>query len=707
MAARSTNWRADSSAAEDRLLALLAGGAILFGATAAIALSYVNAIAPPNHADLWRISLGIPALLTGVACLAAPTWVARNRFAVYGFVAVVMLIFTICLHVTAATWPALLMAMGLVTWVAFFLDRVELVVTLTGVTMIALSALTWPPPGIGHDLDAARMLVFIPVMWLLGIDLSRQCDDLREARKMIKYRALSDPLTHLGNLRMLRQSVGEEIAAGHEFGIVTLDLDNFKAANELRGQAGGDAALRLVAERLQATIGRRALVCRPTGDDFAVVVPGSTPKTIAETRDLLLSAVESSNSQPTRDRMMIRGVTLSATAGWATFPGDGASLGELLTAAQRRLVESRATGRSENTPAHGVRRDAGPTVTTISGESEEAQKQQGRVRRALAERSERTWINLVGWASGWLGMLLCLPLLSLTAAEAVGSAAICATALAYAGWRFHTGGRVAHTQTRGAVRYASDLVIAIGIGALAYLTGGFDSPALILAVALVVRSNYVNSHQAAVWRWTYPLLTLWSPLLYSDPFSGPSSKFLLLYVGALTWMVVLATGVNVLNVRRARTARRRALEFQREDPLTGLINRSRFNQLIDGLLLGDGSEFAVLTIDIDRYGAAAGAIANDELMARAAAEVVRVTRAGDDVARTGRSEFSVLARDVGEDAAAEIADVYREAVRRVADAPCAGFAVRGAGSTREELFREASRTLTAQKPRSKPNLLAI
>lgn len=720
MAARKKAWRADSSEAENTFMAVLAGAWVLFGVAVSIGLSYLDAIAPPENPNFWRLCLGVPALVLGFGCLIARRWLMTHRYGVYGFIVIVMLIFTVSLHVTAATWPAMLMATGLVTWVAFFLNRVELVVTLTGVSMIAFSALSWPPPGLGHQFDDARMLVFVPVIWLLGIDLNRQCEDLREARRMIKYRALSDPLTHLGNLRLLRTTVEQQLAAGRAFGIVTLDLDNFKAANDLRGQAGGDAALRLVAERLHATIGRRALVCRPTGDDFAVVIPGSTPETIDETRELLRSAVQSANSQPTADRQIIRGVELSATAGWANFPDDGDSLSGLLSVAEARLVAARAE-RDEvaNTPAHGERRDTAVALTAIgNAPAEPAPDPRSRIAVALSGRSERTWINFIGWGCGWLGMLCALPLLPLTTSEAIGAAAICLAALGYALYRFFRGaGRIDHAPASGVVRFAADVLIGSGIAGLAYLTGGAESPALILAAALVVRMNYVNSHQSHVWRVLYPLIALWSPLIYSNPFTGAGNEYVLTYLGALTGVVVIATTVNEINARRAAEARRRATEFEREDPLTGLVNRSRFNQLIDRLLATGGAEFTLININVDRFGAAtgtSGAIATDELMARAAAEVVRVTRAGDEVARTGRTEFSVIARDVGEHAAEELAEVYRNAIRQMADeshadaTPCVGYAVRGEdGVSREELFRHATGALSTERHRPNVTLLAI
>jgi GGDEF domain-containing protein len=86
--------------------------------------------------------------------------------------------------------------------------------------------------------------------------------------------------------------------------------------------------------------------------------------------------------------------------------------------------------------------------------------------------------------------------------------------------------------------------------------------------------------------------------------------------------------------------------------------------------------------------------------------MAKVTRAGDVIARTGAAEFSVIAVDAGAHAAAELAEVYRNALRRVnavstepaAASATVAFAVRGDdGETREELTSAAEAALQAMR----------
>jgi diguanylate cyclase (GGDEF)-like protein len=89
----------------------------------------------------------------------------------------------------------------------------------------------------------------------------------------LSRQATRDPLTGLRNrrglLELLQRSAGEG-----GWALVLLDLDGFKAVNDLRGHARGDAVLSDVAESLTAAAPDGALVFRLGGDEFAMLAPG-------------------------------------------------------------------------------------------------------------------------------------------------------------------------------------------------------------------------------------------------------------------------------------------------------------------------------------------------------------------------------------------------------------------------------------------------
>jgi diguanylate cyclase (GGDEF)-like protein/PAS domain S-box-containing protein len=104
--------------------------------------------------------------------------------------------------------------------------------------------------------------------------------DARNAERVLRSRALHDPLTALPN-RYLFQDRLETAAArqarspGRGTAVLFLDVDRFKRVNDGYGHAAGDGVLREVAARLLASVRATDTVGRLGGDEFAVVCEDS------------------------------------------------------------------------------------------------------------------------------------------------------------------------------------------------------------------------------------------------------------------------------------------------------------------------------------------------------------------------------------------------------------------------------------------------
>ena len=90
--------------------------------------------------------------------------------------------------------------------------------------------------------------------------------------------AFTDALTELPNRRLfldrLEQSRHRLAAAGEVFTVLAVDLDGFKAVNDLHGHGAGDALLSAVGIRLRDAVREVDTVARLGGDEFAVLVRG-------------------------------------------------------------------------------------------------------------------------------------------------------------------------------------------------------------------------------------------------------------------------------------------------------------------------------------------------------------------------------------------------------------------------------------------------
>jgi diguanylate cyclase (GGDEF)-like protein len=162
----------------------------------------------------------------------------------------------------------------------------------------------------------------------------------------LRHQALHDALTGLPNRilaldraeQMLRRARRQNTAVAALY----LDVDGFKRVNDTFGHAAGDELLRTVADRLSGVVREGDTAARLAGDEFVVLVEGSTldagPELVAER---LLEVLR----QPCDMTATIgRQLSLTASIGVCSGPRDTAE--ELLRYADLALYEAKTSGRN-------------------------------------------------------------------------------------------------------------------------------------------------------------------------------------------------------------------------------------------------------------------------------------------------------------------------------------------------------------------------
>jgi diguanylate cyclase (GGDEF)-like protein len=102
----------------------------------------------------------------------------------------------------------------------------------------------------------------------------RDLTESRRAREKIAYLARHDALTGLANRASLREALVEaerRTAAGEQVALLAIDLDRFKAINDLFGHAAGDEVLCQVAGILREAAAPGDAVVRMGGDEFMIL----------------------------------------------------------------------------------------------------------------------------------------------------------------------------------------------------------------------------------------------------------------------------------------------------------------------------------------------------------------------------------------------------------------------------------------------------
>jgi diguanylate cyclase (GGDEF)-like protein len=152
--------------------------------------------------------------------------------------------------------------------------------------------------------------------------------------------ALRDPLTGLPNRKLLDDRIDQALVrsrrSGESFALLVIDLDGFKSVNDVWGHEAGNVVLRSIAKRLRSVLRESDTVARVGGDEFVILSLGTQ-------EDAEAAALVSRLRQALRRPYRVNGtlVELDASIGWAVFPQDGVSPGELLALADGQMYATK------------------------------------------------------------------------------------------------------------------------------------------------------------------------------------------------------------------------------------------------------------------------------------------------------------------------------------------------------------------------------
>jgi diguanylate cyclase (GGDEF)-like protein/PAS domain S-box-containing protein len=172
-------------------------------------------------------------------------------------------------------------------------------------------------------------------------------EQLAEANRRLTLLATEDGLTKLGNRRAFDDAISREYGRARRdktsLGLLMIDVDGFKAFNDLYGHPAGDETLRRIAEAITSAIRRPGdIAARYGGEEFAVVLPGADEAgamTIADQiRNLVAQLAIEHGDSPF-------GIVTTSVGVAAISRDDGGDLMSLLNRADRALYSAKSRGR--------------------------------------------------------------------------------------------------------------------------------------------------------------------------------------------------------------------------------------------------------------------------------------------------------------------------------------------------------------------------
>jgi diguanylate cyclase (GGDEF)-like protein len=212
---------------------------------------------------------------------------------------------------------------------------------------------------------------------------------LEDSNAVLSDQSVHDPLTGAFNRRHCANLMGQQEALLAKksrdrsytacCGLMLLDVDHFKHINDTYGHAAGDAVLVEIARRLQDLVRQHDVVVRWGGEEFVLVLPGTSSEGMLVLAERLLRVIGDS-PVPAEDKSVPVTVSVGCVS-YPVFPGqpwqDALKVADLAMYMAKEGGRNRALclmGLTEGAPAASLATDlAGAVaaghanVTTVAG----------------------------------------------------------------------------------------------------------------------------------------------------------------------------------------------------------------------------------------------------------------------------------------------------------------------------------------------------
>lgn len=167
---------------------------------------------------------------------------------------------------------------------------------------------------------------------------------------IVERESITDGLTGVYNHRYFQKRLREHISLCQRhkrsvtFGLLMIDVDNFKLFNDRYGHQFGDIVLQAIVKELYSNLREGDLIARYGGEEFVILIPEATEKVILLISEKIREVVEQTHIHyPQTNYAVSVTVSIGATL-WR--PPDSPS--SLISRADHALYKAKMTGRNKS-----------------------------------------------------------------------------------------------------------------------------------------------------------------------------------------------------------------------------------------------------------------------------------------------------------------------------------------------------------------------
>ncbi len=207
-----------------------------------------------------------------------------------------------------------------------------------------------------------------------NVDLSHALTQLKESSAQIEQQndelrrlATTDSLSGALNRRAFFERANalceSDRAAGQPVSVLLVDIDFFKAINDQNGHQVGDRAIAAVARVLISTVRNSDMVCRYGGEEFCVLLHGTSPAMACSTAERIRSRIEAECGVGLKKERILR---ITASLGVASFDARSTNVESLIAGADKALYRAKREGRNRVCLFEAATDDTGARRVSIS-----------------------------------------------------------------------------------------------------------------------------------------------------------------------------------------------------------------------------------------------------------------------------------------------------------------------------------------------------